>query len=337
MVLDKLLVFRGIMFAGEAVGVLTIREKEHFDIQSLRQKHVDTAQTGTDAGVVTIVEYGDVVREAVEKTDLAFGKRSTRGRHDILDAALVHGDHVGVALHKETLVLLDDGMFGKVEPVEFVALAVDFRFGRVDVFRQLLVAPENTSTEGNDLAGDGVYGEDDTAVVAVDESPIVGLVAEASLKEVFGIETLSDGGIAHRLLSREGEAQLEFVDDVVAETTLAEVGHADGDTVGMVVEVVAEVVACPFVEHEHAFAHRGGAALLVGLFLLLHLDAVFFRQPFQRLGVGHLFMFHNEVDRIAALSAGKAFAELLGWGNDETWGLLVVEGTEPLVVDTGFA
>ena len=48
-------------------------------------------------------------------------------------------------------------------------------------------------------------------------------------------------------------------------------------------------------------------------------------------------MLHDEVDHVAALAAGKAFAQLLGGGDDETGCFLLVEGAQSLIVHAGFA
>ena len=45
-------------------------------------------------------------------------------------------------------------------------------------------------------------------------------------------------------------------------------------------------------------------------------------------------MLHQEVDGIATLTTGEALAYLTGWRNHERRGLVVMEGTQSLVVDT---
>ena len=64
----------------------------------------------------------------------------------------MHGDHVGVSLDEEALVLLHDGLLGKVDTIEFATLVVDFRLGRIDIFGHLGVGLQHTSSEGYDLA-----------------------------------------------------------------------------------------------------------------------------------------------------------------------------------------
>ena len=74
----------------------------------------------------------------------------------------------------------------------------------------------------------------------------------------------------------------------------------------------------------------------VGLCPFLDLDAVFLGKVFQCLRIGHLFVLHNEVHYIAALAAGKAFAQSLGWRYVERRGLIVVERAQTYIVHSAF-
>ena len=47
-------------------------------------------------------------------------------------------------------------------------------------------------------------------------------------------------------------------------------------------------------------------------------------------------MLHNEVHYIAALAAGKAFAQSLGWRYVERRGLIVVERAQTYIVHSAF-
>ena len=108
-----------------------------------------------------------MVRETVEQADLPLRERRARRGHDILDAALVHGNHVSVALHEKAVPLAHNCAFGLVKTVKLVALAVDFTFGGVDVLRQLLFAAEDAAAEGHHLARDRMDREDHAPMVAI--------------------------------------------------------------------------------------------------------------------------------------------------------------------------
>ncbi len=325
------------VLAGEAVGVVAVGQEEHLDVEPLAQEHVDAAQARLDARHVAVVEHGDVLREAADEAYLPLGERRARRGHDVLHTALVHRDDVGVALDEEAASLPDDGVLGQVEAVELVALVVDGRLGRVDVFRHLLARRHDAASEGHHLARHRVHGEDDAAVVAVEQAAVVRLEAEAGLHEVFPAEPFLRGGARQGVAGGQGEAELELADDVVAEAPLAEVGHAHGLPFGMAREHVGEIVARPLVEDEEALALRLRPLLLGGELLLLHLYAVAAAQPFQCLGIGHLLVLHDEMHDVAALAAAETLAELLRGRHDEARRALVVERAQPLVVHARLA
>ena len=331
------LILLGVMLAGKAIGVVAIGEEEDADIHPLGQKHIYTSEAGLDTRGIAIVENRDIIGEAVDEANLAGSERGARRGHDILNAALVHGNHVGVAFDEVAAIVLDDGSLGKVKAIEFVALVVDTRLGRIDVFGQFLVAGENTSTECHHLARNGMDGEDDAAMIAVEEATVVCLVAEARLFEKLGAVALGDGCAGHSIAVGEAIAKLELADNVVAKTALAEIGFTHGHAIYMVVKQVDEIVARPFVEHKQALALGGLRFLLVGELALLDFNTILLGQPFESLGIAHLLVLHDEMDHVAALAAGEALAQLLGRRNHETGSLLVVERAQTLIVDTGLA
>ena len=98
-----------------------------------------------------------------------------------------------------------------------------------------------------------------------------------------------------------------------------------------------EVLARPLVDDEHRLALRLLTLLVVRQFALLNLDVVFLRQPAQGLGIGNLLVLHQEVDGIATLATGKAFANLTGWRHHKRRCLVIVERTKSLVVNPRLA
>lgn len=129
-------------------GSVPVGQQHDADVQSLAQQHVDPAQRRLDAGAVAVVDHRHVPREAADQPDLPFGQRRARGRDDVLDARLVHLDHVGISLDQNAAVLLHDGPLGVIKSVEDVALVVDLRLGRVEVFGDFLVGAHRPAAEG---------------------------------------------------------------------------------------------------------------------------------------------------------------------------------------------
>ena len=67
--------------------------------------------------------------------------------------------------------------------------------------------------------------------------------------------------------------------------------------------------------------------------LLLDVDVVLLAQYTAGFRKVHLLMLHDEVDGVAAFSAYKAVADILGRADHERRVLVVMEWTQPLVVD----
>ena len=150
-------------------------------------------------------------------------------------------------------------------------------------------------------------------------------------------EKRSAGLGGHGVAPGEGKAQVEALDDVVADATAAEVLLADGQTVNVVLQYLVEVVGGPLVDHEHGLTVGLLFLLLVGQLALLYLYAVLLGQPAQRLGVRYLLVLHQDVDGLAALAARKALAYLAGGRNHEGRRFVVVKRTQALVVHARLA
>ena len=270
----------------------------------------------------------------MQRVYLVYGKCRSRVGHHILDAALVHGDNVGVAFDHIDTVLLGDGLLGLIDAVELVVLMVDLAVGRVDILllHSLRGRVELSPAEAHHLSAHAYPGEDDATGVAVDEVAAVGLVADACLQQELLLVAFLHGGTGQCARVGQVEAQLKLLDDVVAETARAEILQADGHAVGMVAQRVLKIAEGPLVDDEHRLALRLLAPLLIGQLTLLYLDMVFVGQPAQRLGIGHLLVLHDEADGRAALAAPEAVARATRGRDKERRGLLVVERAQSLVV-----
>ena len=137
------------------------------------------------------------------------------------------------------------------------------------------------------------------------------------------------------LLAVGAVAHLKLLQDIIAETSATEVGQTYGFAIGRVVQLVLEPVAGPFVHNEHTVAVVARFQLLFCEFLLLNLNAVFLGQITQCIGVGELFVLHDEVNRTSSLAAGKAFAQILGRRYHKGWRSIVMEGAQPFQVYAG--
>ena len=140
------------------------------------------------------------------------------------------------------------------------------------------------------------------------------------------------GSLCQGVAFLRGITQLEFLDDVVADATAAEILFSDGDAVGVVFQRVVKPVLSPLVDDEHRLALTLCSTLLVGQLFLNNLDVVFPSQPAQGLWIGHLLVLHEEAGRRATLAADETVADILRRRHHERWVAVVVEGAQALVV-----
>ena len=78
------------MFARERVGIVAIRQEQHFKVHSLREQHVGSTHSRMDASRITVVQQSDIGREAMEYVYLMNRECRARVCHYILYATLVH-------------------------------------------------------------------------------------------------------------------------------------------------------------------------------------------------------------------------------------------------------
>lgn len=291
-----------------------------------------------DAGCVTVVDECDVRGETVEHVDLVDAQCRAGVGNDVLDATLVHGDDVGLSFDHVDAVLLGDGTFGLPDAVELMVFVEHLGVGGVDIFLvdTFRTFVEDTCREAHDLTAHACPGEDDTAGETVDELAALRLVTEAGGGEKLSFVTFPFGCRSKKETVGEVVAEVELLDDVIAETAGAEILQADGLTVGMVVEQILEIFLCPLVDDEHRLALRLFLFLFIRQLALMDLDMVFLREPAQRLGIGELFVLHDERHGITAFATAEAVAGAAGGGDIKRRRLLVVERTEPFVVGSRF-
>ena len=75
----------------------------------------------------------------MKQTNLPLSERCAARSYDIFYAALVHSNHVHIAFDQVARIFLDDGLLCKIQTIEFAALFVDNRLGRIDIFPDILI------------------------------------------------------------------------------------------------------------------------------------------------------------------------------------------------------
>ena len=230
--------------------------------------------------------------------------------------------------------MLDNGLLGQVQTVEFSLLGIDFRLGRVHIFPDVfvLLGVQHAPAEGNDAPRHTVHRKNDAAVIAVQEFAVVRAVAQAGAFQVFFLEALFLGRMCQCVALFERIAQLKFSYDVVAQAAASEIAHAHRHAVDVVVECLREVIACPLVDHKHGFAGRSRGTFRVTEFFVAHFDAIAPPEPLDGFGKGELLVQHDELNHVAAVAATETFAQLLRGRHHERRRLLIVEGAEAFEV-----
>ena len=270
------------------------------------------------AGLVVVVDQRDVVGEAAQGTRLVNAERRARTGHHVLNATLVHGNHVGLTFHYKHAVFLHHGLLGQMDAVELAFFLIDGRSRRVDIFllNALGGLVQLAGIEADNLSAQVKPREHHTSGKTVDEFTVaLALIAQSHahagiriLKKIFLLITLLQQQRRQGLGLGQVVAQTELTDDIVTETAAAEILHANGHSVHIVVKRVLEITGRPLVHNEHRLAIVLCLALLVRQFALLNLNMVFIGKPTQRLWIGHLLVFHDEVHGVATLAASETAA-----------------------------
>ena len=157
-----------------------------------------------------------------------------------------------------------------------------------------------------------MHGEDDTSPKTVAQSVVVRFITKSGLDKEFFLISFLYSLLCHGIVALGTIAQLEFLDNVITESTVAKISHTDAASVHMVAQDILEIVAGKLVDDEKAFAFALSELFFVRQFPLLDFDAVFLGEVFQRFGIRHLFMFHDEMYGIAPFAAGETFAQPFG-------------------------
>ena len=295
-------------------------------------------------GIIAIIKEHDVAGESMEQSNLVDAQGSTRVCHHILNATLVHGNHIGVSLHHIYTIFLGYRLLCLIKTIEFSFLMVNLAIWRVYVFlaHALGTGIEHSSTESHHLATHTEpreYGTPRESIqILILPAPVVLLVlihleAKTCAHQVLRIVSLLHSLIIKGCALRKRKSQLELPDDVVAETTTAEILHSDGTSIHIILENVLEILRSPVVDDEHRFTFTLTLLLLIGHLPLLNLDVILLGKPAKCIGISHLFQLHQEVDGISTLATGKAVADTSGWRNGERWMGIVMKRTQADIVD----
>ena len=83
---------------------------------------------------------------------------------------------------------------------------------------------------------------------------VVFAVTQSRLQQKFLFVTLLQGGFRQCIGAVCTISQLEFLDDVVAETTAAQIGHTNTLAVDVVMENILKIIGCKLIDNKQTFA-----------------------------------------------------------------------------------
>ena len=332
------------MTAGETVRVIAVRKEEHLYVHLFFEQHIGTSQRSMNTRIIAVIEKNDITGKAVQQSNLMHAQRRTRVGHYIFDATLVHRDNIGVSFHHKDTILLGYRLLGLIESIEFALLMIDNAIRRVDIFLAdaLGSAVEHSSAKSHHLAAYAEPREDGSARETVKNLILTRLIAgfvlihleaESRINQIFRIIASRLSRFSKSSTLRKRKTQLEFPDDIISEPSSSEIGHTDSDAIHIMQENILEIFRRPIVDDKHGFPFALALFLFVGQFPLLNFYFIFLGEPAKGIGIGHLFQFHQKVDCIASLSAGKAMTDTSCWRYGERWIGIVMKRTQADIID----
>ena len=109
------------------IGIESLLERQHFDLEFFFDQQADGALGGFGSGGVGIEIHDYILAEASEQLGLQFGEGGAGTGDDIVESGGVDGDAIHLAFDEDGVIELLDPFFGEVEVEEDLALRVDRR------------------------------------------------------------------------------------------------------------------------------------------------------------------------------------------------------------------
>ncbi len=274
------------------------------------------------AGRVGVIDVAD---HAPHDLDVVDAERRAAGRNRCRDAGEVARHDVGVALDHDHLPAARDVLAGQVEPVQHLALVVDRRLGRVQVFGTVVVIQQLARAETERCARDVADRPDQATAEAVVDVATIATAEQARRHQLLL-------GVAQRLqmLAQRPAARGETDAETLRRRRVETAGTQERTT-GLGLrrrQLRDEEILCRLIGSQDARAHPVVAGLPTILVMQLVPDAG--RHPLDRLGERDVVHLLQEREDVAALAAAEAVVETHLGPHVEAGAALLVEGAEAL-------
>ena len=176
--------------------------------------------------------------------------------HNVLNATLIHGYHIGLPFNHKHPVVTGNGLFGLPYSVKFVVLVKNITVGRIDIFlvNAFGTRIQYACREAHNLAAYSRPGENNASRVAVNQLVSVVFIAYARGGKISLFIAFGHCFTPKSIAVGEVEAQIKLLNHVVTKASHTEILHANSLSVGMIVEQILKVIRCPLVDNEHRFA-----------------------------------------------------------------------------------
>ena len=129
---------------------------------------------------------------------------------------------------------------------------------------------------------------------------------------------------------------MEFTNDILAQSALAQVAHRYGSAFGGVPQLLVKPFVSKLIDNEHRLAVVLLLLFFGSEFSLLYLNMVFLCQLANGLYIGALLDLHDEAHGVSCLAATKTLEDTFAGRDGEGARLLIVEGAETNKIGTAF-
>ena len=278
---------------------------------------------GRVARQVDVVTQRDRLAVFQRQVDLAARQRRSQAGHHVLEAGLVGGHHIGIALDDDRQLLAADRRLREIDGEQRLALVEERPRGRVEILGSVL-AGHDPPAEAHGPAGRVANRDDHPTAKPVDHPAAVGRTGKAGTDELLRAEAPRRQPAGQRLPRVWRVPDGEPIQRLLREAALVQVGAGALALLGL-----DEHFPIPRNGRLQRLAHAPLAPILARG-ALGELDARPLRQPRQRLTEVEAVALHQEREDVAALAAAEAMPRLAVRADDEGWRLLRVERAEAL-------
>ena len=195
-----------------------------------------------DPCTVTVIKKQDFLGVTFHKTCMSGGQCSSKRRHCIGKACLMHGDHIHISLTEDQIIL--PGGPGHIQPVKIPALIKDLRLRRIQVLG--LAISHDTTSETNDPVV-YIHDREDHTVpeLIIHASPLI-YIEQAGFPEKFITVALTLKIFVQIITVLVRISKTEFTDGFLGKTSSCQISVSRLSAFSP--ELIIKVLCCQLVD-----------------------------------------------------------------------------------------